>query len=58
VSSSLRKNPLIWVALGVILGGTLFGLQGHFWVAIGADVAAVVLAVVARQMSRRKDRKG
>jgi hypothetical protein len=53
----MRKNPLVWLALGVILVGTLIGLQGHFWFAIAADVAAVALAVCAKLLSRRRNRK-
>ena len=49
----MRKNPLVWIALIVILAGTVFGLQGHFWIAIGADVAAVALAVGAKVLSKR-----
>jgi hypothetical protein len=50
----MRKNPLVWLALGVILVGTLIGLQGHFWVGIGADVAAVALVVAAKVLTKRR----
>jgi hypothetical protein len=53
----MRKNPLIWVALAVILAGTAIGLQGHFWIAIAADFAAVVLAVGAKLLERRRKRR-
>ena len=49
----MRRNPLVWIALGVILAGTFFGLQGHFWIAIAADVGAIVLALAAKRMMKR-----
>ncbi len=50
----LRKNPLVWIALGLILAGTFIGLRGRFWVAIGADVAAVALVVTAKLLTRKR----
>ncbi len=52
----LRKNPLAWLALAVVLGGTAIGLQGHFWIAIAADFAAVGLALAAKFLTRRRKR--
>lgn len=52
----MRKNPLIWLALVVVLAGTIIGLQGHFWVAIAADFAAVALAVAAKLLAKRRER--
>ncbi len=52
----MRKNPLIWLALIVVLAGTAVGLQGHFWIAIAADVAAVALAVGSKVLASRRKR--
>ena len=52
----MRKNPLIWLALVVVLAGTIIGLQGHFWIAIAADFAAVALAVGAKLLASRRKR--
>ena len=52
----MRKNPLIWLALVVVLAGTIIGLQGHFWIAIAADFAAVALAVGAKLLAKRRER--
>ncbi len=52
----MRKNPLIWLALAMVLAGTAIGLQGHFWIAIAADVAAVALAVGSKLLTKRRGR--
>jgi hypothetical protein len=54
MSSPLRRNPLVWLALAIILIGTVIGLEGHFWVGIGADVAAIVLVIVAKRLTGRR----
>jgi hypothetical protein len=52
----MRKNPLIWLALVVVLAGTAIGLQGHFWIAIVADFAAIALAVGAKLLAKVRGR--
>ncbi len=52
----MRKNPLIWLALGMVLAGTVIGLLGHFWISIAADFAAVGLAVGTKLLASRRKR--
>ena len=52
----MRKNPLIWLALVLVLAGTAVGFQGHFWIAIAADFAAVGVALGSKLLARRRKR--
>ncbi len=50
----MRKNPLIWLALVVVLACTSIGVQGHAWVALVGDGAAVLIAIGAKLLERRR----
>ncbi len=52
----MRKNPLIWLALVIVLAGTAIGFQGHFWIGIAADFVAVILAVGSKLLAKRRGR--
>ena len=48
----MRKHPLIWLALVMVLACTAIGLNGHAWVAIVGDIAAVLIALGAKHLAR------
>ena len=54
----MRKNPLIWLALVIVVVCTAIGVHGPAWVALVGDIAAVLIAVGAKLLERRRKRTG
>ena len=52
----MRKNPLIWLALLIVLACTAIGVNGHAWVAVVGDIGAILFAIGAKLLERRRRR--
>ena len=54
----MRKNPLIWLALVMVVVCTAIGLHGQAWVALVGDVAAILIAIGSKLLARRRKPPG